>query len=491
VQVFIRLTSSVDVVLSEDIEHRLYLAHGTLTMNSGKQIACDLVLSYDIKDNLEISCSFYLKDSDVISVIEQLTNRGVQYCSFLGSLPHGGTISIDKMGLDSGTMKSIPKEDGAILKHELKFDNIAIILRYMGILGSIPNFLSNNFLVIFRFITVSPVNIMHKQKQLNETLTLKWGLSNFEFGHRRSDSTFLVNKQSFQISLLSNKIRFEKVENYDFIIYNLVKGEGSAVTCHAIVDETDMNPFELVPILSNICFLLSLATSNWVTLVYCDLFRGNDIVQTIIFNTKRRPFIKSQYLINIENIDDLKNFLEITFSSYSQIVNDFPLNKIIDYIISSLAGPSLQASFIIAYVALENLCSRIEDFAEKRGERLRPQSIEDMKRLLRQLFVRYNKWFTEAELEVIATKVAYKEISIKQAQKYILDAFGVSFDPKTIAELHQIRNSLFHGGDYEHTLLRGKTNQLYDLISKTLLKMLKWNGAYISKAQGHLAVEMD
>jgi hypothetical protein len=479
------------VVLNDDIDHRIYLAHGTLTMNSGKQIECHLILSYDIKDSLEISCSFYLKDNDVISVIEHLTNRSVQYCSYVGSLPQGGTISIDKMGLDSGTMKSIPKEDGAILKHELKFDNIFMILRYMGILSSIPNFLNNNFLVVFRFITVSPINIMHKQKQLDESLTLKWGLSNFEFGHRRGDSTFMVKKESFEISLPSNKIRFEKVDNYDFIIYSLIKGEGSAVTCHAIVEETDMNPFGLVPILSNICFLLSLATSNWVTLVYCDLFRGNDIVQTIIFNTKRRPFINSQYLINIEKIDDLKNFLEITFSSYSQIVNDFPLNKIIDYIISSLAGPTLQASFIIAYVALENLCSRIEEFAEKRGERLRPQSIEDMKRLLGRLFVRFNKSFTEAELEVIATKVAYKKISIKQAQKYILNAFRVSFDLATIAELHEIRNSLFHGGDYEYTLLRGKTNQLYDLISKTLLKMLKWNGAYISKAQGHTMVEMD
>ena len=89
--------------------------------------------------------------------------------------------------------------------------------------------------------------------------------------------------------------------------------------------------------------------------------------------------------------------------------------------------------------------------------------------------------FKEEEIRDIEYKAAYTIIPIKEAQKCILNHYNVTYDISTINELHKIRNSLFHGSDYEYTLLRTRTNELYDLISNALLKMLGWNGTSLNR----------
>lgn len=469
----------------------LNLARGKITISSGKQIECYLKLAFNSdQDNIEISCHFYLTDRDVVDVIQMLDSRKVQYASFDGSLSQGGTILIGKIGLDSGSLTSYSPKDQAIPKYELKLENLLIILGRLGIVASLYNFLHSNFLVTLRYITVSPISVKYEDFPETEEITLKWGLCNLEFGQRNLD-TFRMMKETFSVYLSLGRIEFGKTDTYDYLISKLVKEGGSAVTCHATHRGYYTNPNHLFRQVNSLCFLLSLATSNWVTPAYCDLFRDNKLVQTIVFNTKRRSFINSRYLINIRNIQDLKDYLEIACPKYDELIKELPLNKCIDYIISSLASHTLQDSFIIAYIGLENLCNRIEEFSEKRGNKIEPQSIRDMKNLLRKLFTKFHKSFSDEELDFIAKKVAYKEISIKQAQKYIFNTFNVNYKNKTIDSLYEIRNSLFHGSDYEQLPLRIKMNELYDLISESLLKMLGWKGAYISKQRGNLPTELD
>lgn len=476
---------------NREFDDRLYLAHGILTIDSEKQIECFLQLSFNAdKDNSEICCYFYLRNEDVAYVLEMLDSRTVQYASFDGSLHQGGKISVEKMGLDSATMSSYSLKDKAISKYELKLENLVKILGRLGILSSIGNYLHSNYLITLRYITVSPISIVHEQTSETEPLLLKWGLCNLEFGQRRQVN-FRNIKETFEVCLPSFNIKLEKTEDYDFLISKLVKESGSAVTCFATYQGTYRSPYDLFNHINKLCFLLSFATSNWVTPMFCDLYRENNLVQTVVFNTKRRGFIKSRYLIDITNIKDLKNYLESTYLNYSQLLEDFPLNKSIDYIISSLGSSTLQDSFIIAYVALENLSSKIEEFAEKQGKIILPQAISDMKNLLRNLFGKLNKSFTEEELGFVANKVAYKKISVKDAQRFILNYYDVTFDDATLRDLYEVRNSLFHGSDFEHQQLRIKTNELYDLVSKALLKMSGWKGTYFSRQRGYLLTELD
>ncbi len=473
-----------------EFENRLYLARGKLTISSGKQIECYLKLDYNAnQDNLEISCHFYLTNEDVSDVIQMLDSRTVQYASFNGSLFQGGTVSVGKIGLDSGSLTSYSPKDQAIPKYELKLESLLKILGCLGIVASIYNFLHTNVLVTLHYITVSPISIKYAHFSETEEIRFKWGLCNIEFG--QSSPGVIGTKETFAVCLSSVNIEFRKTNTYDFVISKLVNEGGSAVTCYAAYQGVYINPDQLFQQINSLCFLLSLATSNWVTPVYCDLFKHNKLVQTTLFNTKRRSFVKSQYLIDIRNIEDLRNYLEIAILKYDEVMKEFPLNKCIDYIISSLVSSTLQDSFIIAYIALENICSRIEEFSEKRGERIEPQSVNDMKNILGKLFAKLRKSFSNEELDFIAKKVAYKKISIKQAQKYIFSAFNVNYEDGTIDDLYEVRNSLFHGSDYDQSLLRIKTNDLYDLISKALLKMLGWNGAFISKKRGYMLVSMD
>jgi hypothetical protein len=80
--------------------------------------------------------------------------------------------------------------------------------------------------------------------------------------------------------------------------------------------------------------------------------------------------------------------------------------------------------------------------------------------------------------------VAYKKVTIKDAQGYLLKDLALEADEELIKELYCIRNKLYHGADYDsnYEKLSEGIIKLFDLLDRIILSMFCLKGThYLSK----------
>ena len=91
-------------------------------------------------------------------------------------------------------------------------------------------------------------------------------------------------------------------------------------------------------------------------------------------------------------------------------------------------------------------------------------------------------------MEQITDEIAYKKVTIKDAQRHLLKDLSIQVDENLIKELYDIRNRLYHGADYDSNYkeLSEGTIKLFDLLDRIILTMFELQGIdYLSKVHDY------
>jgi hypothetical protein len=201
----------------------------------------------------------------------------------------------------------------------------------------------------------------------------------------------------------------------------------------------------------NVCKLLSFSNGNWIVPIYRHITSNGKIVMTF-FNHRTYGFNKSRYVINPTHPEDknIINFVQSAFEKFDKLNTDFRVNKVIEYYISSLTN-SLQEKFVIGYMALEVLCHKVKQHAKNRREPIEIKAIREAIAKLKRCFAQRSLTISDKDADEIGREMAYKDVNIRDAQRYLFTKFNIQYSEKNILKLYKIRNTLYHGHDYENT----------------------------------------
>lgn len=89
-----------------------------------------------------------------------------------------------------------------------------------------------------------------------------------------------------------------------------------------------------------------------------------------------------------------------------------------------------------------------------------------------------NVELTDEQIKHVTDKVAYKKVTIKDCQRYLLNNLSLTVDEELIKELYNIRIKLFHGSDYDSNYeeLSQGIIKLFDLLDRVILSLFGLKG---------------
>jgi len=134
------------------------------------------------------------------------------------------------------------------------------------------------------------------------------------------------------------------------------------------------------------------------------------------------------------------------------------------------------------------LCNVVPLYAKRKGDKIKPKSIEETYVKLKKLFEEMKFELEENQIQEITDKVAYKKVTIKDAQRYLLKDLSLPIDDNLISELYDIRNKLYHGVDYNSNYqeLSEGIIKLFDLLDRIILSIFGLKGiSYCSKVANY------
>jgi hypothetical protein len=397
--------------------------------------------------------------------------------SLKGNTSDGGELTVNRMFLDKTTFKPDVKNG------KTTFDGKTLNLD----LGELSG---NGY---FDFFVASEVKIVYQTLIHNDVVSLIWGLTNFEFtGCERSTYGTTALWDKFSAMIGGFDIQFVHLINYSDVLSRLVANREVEVTAEAVIAAELGKLSDISPILHKACMILSFATSNWITTFYNDIFKDGQIIQTTLFPHKTFPFNRAGSIIQTLNSECyLKKFLEIAFSSYDRLREEFGIDYVIEYYIAALTQRLQEEKFLIGAVAFECLGSYVPRYADKYGEKLESGSVEKTRKQIKSVMEELSVNISDEQIKIIVDSIAYRGIGLKDRLRYIFKKFAVKYEEKELAFVN-VRGELVHTGRYQSGNIITKIHDLFNLLDRTLLAMFGWKGQpYLDKRQRYKPVILE
>jgi hypothetical protein len=131
------------------------------------------------------------------------------------------------------------------------------------------------------------------------------GLTNLRFKGCEEEQQGIAGRgpylDSFRIGIVGPTFTISYVDNYNQKIRELRRTIGVDVTANAIAEAKYSELLEAESVLEKVCYLLTLATMNWVTHLYKDVFKGDEKISTTLLPYFTLPFKGGLNLIDVED----------------------------------------------------------------------------------------------------------------------------------------------------------------------------------------------
>lgn len=449
---------------------------------------------YDGKSKFEVV--FYVTNDNCDIVLNLLYGERIHYSSFEGNDKKNGKINIDRMAVDGGNIDGSTAGLPSLGKYKIRDDLLRKILSVNGAEQHIESFRNLVFTSRLKFLIMSQVVIDYENCEESDTLTSVTALSNFQLGPTRENpNPMLPDHETFEVNLDNIQITFERKPYYDKLISQCIYNRNTDVTCTAIIDTKKSKINSSVELLDKLCMLLSFSNGNWITPIYADYLKNDKTIRTVFYKSKTYRFNNSRQLIDSKTspYTMLVNFLIESYKKYDTLVKEFRIHKVIEYYISANVNSIEQEKFALGYIALEVLCNSVEAYAKNKGDTIEPKAIEETRNKLKKIIAEMKLDLSDDQLEQITDNIAYKKITIKDAQTYLLKDLSLDIDDDLIKNLYVIRNRLYHGADYDSNYkeLSEGTTKLFDLLDRIILSMLELKGiVYCSKVHNYKNMEL-
>jgi hypothetical protein len=157
--------------------------------------------------------------------------------------------------------------------------------------------------------------------------------------------------------LAGQEVCLVQLQDFEAIIKELKESKDVRTTCELILKGTYGNLTTLRETYKNIQNLCSLASGNYVTGMYDDIYQNGKLCETYLFPLKTYPFSKSPSLIDnsIFGNKEFKTYLETTYGNYQTYKNILGLSYVIEFFISSKMSLPMEAQYVLTTTAFECL----------------------------------------------------------------------------------------------------------------------------------------
>jgi hypothetical protein len=469
------------------IKARKYAGKGEIKFDNSEPFECDFEFTFRDDGKSKFEVVSYVTNDNCNTILDLLLNEKIHYASFEGIHAKNGKIKIDKLANDGGNIDGSSLNISQREKYLIREDLLRKILSLNGADEYLEQFRNTVFTSRLRFLVMSQVVIDYEKCRDSDIITSVSSLSNFQFGSSEDNSSSMTSKiEEFSVNIDKVDIQFETKPDYPKIISQCSFNRNPYVTSTATMDLENEKTDSAINLLNKICMLLSFSNGNWIIPLYTDYFKKGTLIRIIFYKNKTYRFNKSRYLIDSKNSPfvSLEDFLTRSYIKYDSLTKDFRIHKVIEYYISALVNSIEQEKFAVGYIALEVLCNAVPAYARNKGEVIEIKAIEETRGKLKKVFEKLKLDIGNVQLEHITDEIAYKKVTIKDAQRYLLKDLSLEIDETLIKELYDIRNKLYHGADYESNYkeLSEGTVKLFDLLDRLILNIFGLKGInYLSK----------
>jgi hypothetical protein len=287
-----------------------------------------------------------------------------------------------------------------------------------------------------------PVKIGYQPLQSNDRIELIRGFSNLLFWGTeitRRDDTF--SRDIVKVTLDGKEARLVQLQDFEQIAEHLKEYKDVRTTSEFKVEGYCRELNYLRELSESVQFLCSLASRNYVTAIYEDIYNKNKDVlsETTLYPLKTYPYSTQIPLIDtsLHGVKDFKDYLECTYSRYEQFKTPLRLHYVIELFITSEIYSPMELQYLLTTTSLECL------------ER------------------HFRTWKNLPPLRGINSKT-----------ERLLDFFKVPYNRSETA-FNQIRNSIVHEGRFPQSVDGFKSLlELRNLLDRLFLVILGYKGKH-------------
>lgn len=323
-------------------------------------------------------------------------------------------------------------------------------------------------------------------------LEFHYGLTNVNLGIQRN--------RLLQVGEKAVEIR--PIKYYKEAVTDLKAKRGVEVTCEVVFHGTDSERADVF--VRSLCWLLGLALGTYITWVYRDIYLEHRVVGSFCHHPRTRPFCFQTLIPNRptcrsgETPDPLADFVAQIYDRYIQVTEQYRLVTAITLFQEARLATDLESKIMYGAIALDALRnSHIKAQQIKYVVDLSHLSKGDRKAMWAKLrdavvpavnpvLAEHNVILTEGQEDFIRSRVhELVRANFRTGLKSLFDTLGVDHTDQDL-RLIQERNAVIHRGE-----LQSEPEEAFkvagcmdDLLARTLLAILKYQGPYLDYTSG-------
>jgi len=463
---------------------REYSGKGKLIFTTSEIIDCEFQIECHYDGTLNVTCHSDINNA-FISILKKESdkkNHKLSVASLSGRTSNGSTVSIEKLVVNNS---SISSSGGTMTKHPN--GNLTFTSTDPSEKG------------VFELLPFSNIYITLEESDGQEKVTLDFGIFNLRFTGNERSNNVSRRQDKLTVTVSGNNLDFIQDLEYDKRIVQ-IRQLGVAITSYCLI-VTEYGKIDQAIQMFNDCeWLLSFATSNWITSPLLEIYKNNSLIKTIIYPvSKHFPYIHAQGIIkDSSGPSSLKEFLETAFEKYVELKPEFGLNHLIEYYISGIGQRSLEEKFLLIAIAFECLNSHIIKHAKKSGDPLISGDFDSKKAKIVKILSELKIDLDQEAIDKIARSVTYDNIGLLAGLRYLFGKYSVKHENDELKTLYERRNKVMHSGiiyigkkeDLEG--LTTDSNTIASLLIRTILTLLGWKGKmFIDRGKHYEQVVLD
>lgn len=292
------------------------------------------------------------------------------------------------------------------------------------------------------FRIFQPIIINYEPIYPLDEVEIKYGLTNFLFfGQEVTRRGNKFSRDTIRIEVESREIRFTQLENYKEIESQFKERKEVQITSEMIMKAKYNELSDIDEISNNLRWLCSLASANYVTDLYQDIYKEDILAKTILKPSKTFPYNMATPPIDtsIRGNGELGSFLRITYPKFTELKDELGLEIVIEYYVLSRIGLLLEIRFLVGVITFECIESYLSSY------------------------------FRSRDIEKDLTSFKSKTIAL-------LDEFGVSYDEDEM-KIKDTRDKIVHTGKFPSGKIpHEEYKKIINLLDRTLLTILGYKG---------------
>ena len=299
--------------------------------------------------------------------------------------------------------------------------------------------------IALSFQIFSPIKVSVSPMQSTDNVEFRRGISNLQFwGIQMVQRGSHMTLSSISWQLDGKNTTLEQLPSYTDILEHLKEFKDVAVTSELRMKENYSQLAVFREIADNLQNLFSLASANYNTAIYEDIYLGGQLSASMLFPLKTYIYSDRPQLIDCSIGQELKDFIDTTYRPYVTYKKNLGLSYFIEFLTTSKMYSPLEVEYVLQTTAFECLENYFKNW------RRLPEIKNDLKKKIVRMF----------------------------------DYFGFAITPKELEDYRLCRNSVSHEGKFPIGYSGAmSTMQLRNIIDQFILTILNYiNKPYYNSA---------